>query len=611
MTYRILFALSTLLLASCTVSPHTPTETVYDPKITAQANTLLARASHSEEDEQIAYQLQAAEILLNAHETTAATQVLINIPSGNDSATATMPPPLQMRSHLVHAQLALLENDPNTAVAELAMINTDNPDPNILPPDLQQRTYTLRAQAYQRTNNHIESARAYTELAALSQSEQARTRYYAHTWERLQHTSPTALQQALDQGAGDAFRGWLALALLNKQHHDDSQALVVALRTWQYDYPDHPGEKIFSLHRLDRLASSKPAQHIALLLPLDGRLAPSAEAIRDGFLAAYYADTGNPSRPEITLFDTQSDQAVAAAYQQAIAADADWILGPLSKDGVEQLQKMKDLPVPVLALNYTHTPPHANQPLYQFGLLPEDEARQVAERAWQDGHARALLLVPENEWGERVTEAFQTRWEALGGSLLRVQTFPNQGDLSPTVRQLLSIDSSEARISGLRGTLRLQMTADPRRRQDIDMVFIAADPQKARQLRPLLEFYYASDIPVYGTASLYTGKPSPQTDRDLQGVIFCDIPWLFDEQHALPLNEVESLWPEHFTPFARLYALGIDSYELLQNIDPLTQLPQFGLAGATGILTLNNQHQVERQLIWLQIKNGAPAKLDT
>ena len=49
--------------------------------------------------------------------------------------------------------------------------------------------------------------------------------------------------------------------------------------------------------------------------------------------------------------------------------------------------------------------------MFQFALDPEEEARQVAQRVTADGRMRGLVLLPNNEWGQRVFRAFDTEIE--------------------------------------------------------------------------------------------------------------------------------------------------------------------------------------------------------
>ena len=70
------------------------------------------------------------------------------------------------------------------------------------------------------------------------------------------------------------------------------------------------------------------------------------------------------------------------------------IIGPLEKQHVARLHSETALPVPTLALNNVEGSSSYSNLLYQFALSPENEAVQIAERAWQDGHRYAAILSP-------------------------------------------------------------------------------------------------------------------------------------------------------------------------------------------------------------------------
>src|SRR5690554_7108230 len=82
----------------------------------------------------------------------------------------------------------------------------------------------------------------------------------------------------------------------------------------------------------------------------------------------------------------------------------------------------------------------------------------------------------------------------------------------------------------MRRLLRQSTEFEPRRRQDADWLFLVALPQQARQIKPTLAFNFASDLPVYSTSHVYSGEPNPSKDRDLNGIVFCDTPWLLDRK---------------------------------------------------------------------------------
>ena len=71
-------------------------------------------------------------------------------------------------------------------------------------------------------------------------------------------------------------------------------------------------------------------------LPFHGDFAEAADAARDGFLAAWYADAANAQRPAIAVHDT-SFEAIDVVYARAVEAGADFVVGPLRRGAVTSL----------------------------------------------------------------------------------------------------------------------------------------------------------------------------------------------------------------------------------------------------------------------------------
>lgn len=332
--------------------------------------------------------------------------------------------------------------------------------------------------------------------------------------------------------------------------------------------------------------------HIALLLPLKGPHAQPAQAIKAGFLA-YHKENALP----IKLYDTTQNSDIGALYYQAVGNGAQFVIGPLVKEEVYNLSKLTQstLPIPVLALNaHPDVKISASKPFFQFALSPEEEAKSLADKAWEQGHKSTSIIVPDNEWGKRVLNAFSTQWHSLGGTIPSTARIKAQQDPASSIRTLLKISHSYDPKKNQKNK-----TKEPARRQDIDMIVLAAPPEQARQLRPLLEFYEAQDLPVYSTSSVYSGVPNPQQDRDLNGIIFCDMPFI--------LNNLQDSAPSG--SLARLYAMGLDAYQLMARLPILSQSANAQYHGATGLLSIGANHKVERELSWAQIKNGVPLGL--
>ncbi len=345
---------------------------------------------------------------------------------------------------------------------------------------------------------------------------------------------------------------------------------------------------------------------IALMLPFHGPYAEVSKAIRDGFLAAYYQSAKNSNTPTLKIIDTSEGQ-VVSLYKQAVAEGANLVVGPLSKeDGIALLHA--GLTVPTLLLNNLPL----TQPipkLYQFGLAPEDEAKQAADKAWREGRKTTLIIAPDQDWGHRAAATFLASWQTYGGQSLGEMYYGQPNKLSNQVAALLQIDQSNARAKKMQSMVKQpDMRSTLYRRQDVDMIFLVATPEMARQIRPLINFYYAGNIPIYATSHIYSGTPNPAQDQDLNGIQFCAIPWEIAPQTLSPdlqalLQQVKTFWPKNFAQNPQFFAMGVDSYRLAQQLlaDP-NQIQS--MIGATGKLTLSQHQILLRELPWAQIING-------
>ena len=401
--------------------------------------------------------------------------------------------------------------------------------------------------------------------------------------------------------------GWLALAPVAVATRSDPFSLAQGLDRWIVAYPRHPAAEFLlpALREQDRLSQIYPAQ-VALLLPLSSLPQPAA-AVRDGFIAAYLQ---NPSGSEMRLRVYDTDELGSAeAYQQAQLDGAEFIVGPLLKPDVELIAANTSL-IPTLALNTVDTDQLLPPNFYQFGLAPEDEAAEAVRHAVANGAETAVALFPNSEWGLRVFQSFQTEFEALGGRLLESRAYDSSTqDFSLAITTLLNLADSNQRHQRLAANLGLPIEFEPRRRQDVDMIFFAADPGAARLLAPQFRFHFAGDLPTYATSDIYE-VAARGSDPDLNGVIFADIPWLLapDANTDALKSSLLRYWPQRTTRWLRLYGLGFDAYRML----PLLYNPDasfVSIPGMSGELWIDTDGRVRRRLPIAQFRNGVPAML--
>ena len=350
------------------------------------------------------------------------------------------------------------------------------------------------------------------------------------------------------------------------------------------------------------LEFSQPAQ-VALLLPLSGSgrdsatVIRAATAVRDGFMAAYYAD---PQRQaELRIYDTgQTGTLGLQQYRQALADGATQIVGPLQRDAVTAVLLEADGRVPVLALNHQHTEAPAAPRVYQFGLTPEAEASHMAGYMLENGHGRAIVLTPTSPWGQRMETTFVTRFERLGGRILGTYRYgESERDFGNVVRQAVGIIEASLRERQLQRVLGEELSFEAQPRHDLDAIFIAARPTQGRLIKPQLAFYNAGDLPAYSSSHIYSGRHNPEADRDLNGIQFCDAPWILGGHSFEPsLESVRQEFPEANGNAVRLFALGVDAYRSLPYLDWLNEYRSDTFPGVTGQLSIDRQGRVRRRL---------------
>lgn len=551
-------------------------------------------ATAAEADKKAAYQLKVVGAFVSGNYLPQAKQLLneLNIPATNSIQT--------IEKQLLLAQTYLADQQSNEALNHLAAIN----DIQLGKPAQQQRFYLIAAKTQQALGQHLKAANGYIALTTYLSTETELDKNRNNIWNNLQQLNKKQLRKLVAETSSQTHAGWYALALLGKTGLTQQRAIKQQVRDWSKQYPSHLNEKLAATLLSKKTDLQLHPKKIALLLPLSNKLAAAGKAVRDGFLAAYYKQNNNADIT-IQIYDSgQADMSIEGIYHQAIEDGAEFVVGPLDKSQVTRLIEDGDIDVPSLALNYADTGSSAKQ-LFQFGLSPEHEARQIAERAWMNGHRYALALVPEGAWGERIYQAFRSRFEEFGGMIDEYQSYPPQDhDFSKPIKTLLNIDESNSRKRALSRATQTRFTFSPRRRQDVDFIFMAAFPRQAHQIPPQLQFHHAADIPIYTTSHAFSGHSNPKKDRDLNGIIIGDSPWVLSSS---PLRkQIKALFPDGEKRYTRLYALGIDAFNLIPHIQRLETDITETYSGVTGYLRIYENRQIYRQLTWAVFSRGKP-----
>ena len=466
---------------------------------------------------------------------------------------------------------------------------------------IRRQALRLQAETQFSLGNYDQGLKALVDLANTLRRKGAIRAVHDQIWHRVSSLP----YQYLEQGSKHSdiiLAGWLQLAAISRSYQNHPGEQWDLFTEWRRRWKTHPGAKNppSQFKRNNRRVDSY--NQVALLLPLQDQYQIPSQVLIDGFLAAHYQALSRQSYsgPEVRIYDTSAQQ-IHTVYNLAVSDGAEMIIGPMRQSEVESLSTVPTLAVPTLSLNRLDND-QIIQPenLYQFGLSPLDELTQIADRAWNKDLRNIVLIVPDNSWGGRSAEFFKHYWTAKGGNLLEDVRYPSSvNDFTQLLKHPLQIDLSEQRGLKIKRFINSRIKFTARRRQDIDLVVMLSYPLKARQIKPALDFLYASNIPVIATSHIYNGEQQEGLDRDLSGVEFSSMPWTLSGHLPKDLNPDKQL----HTAYRHLYALGHDSFLVYRNLQRLQQSQTPPIYGSTGLLSLKN-NLVVREQKWAKFERG-------
>ena len=464
----------------------------------------------------------------------------------------------RQRYQLASAELALADKQPAQV---LALLTEATPGAS---PALAPRWHLARAAALQASGDAFgaagERARAQLALSGAPRSEnQAAIAALLGTLDDRTLSSRAAALPANDPLYNFAGRALLARGLQLPRPFDRDAG-------GQFDTSKRPPAMSDGY---------RPPARLAVLLPLSGRMATAAQPVRDGLLTGYYGETRR--RPEIDFIDTAGTPAGAlAAYDKAVAAGADFIVGPLGRDEVDAVYGRAQLPVPVLALNRGKDAPPAGSA--GFSLAPEDDGILAAEYLRGRERGKVLVLHSNDDGGRRTATAFSERFKQRGGQVVATIA------VSDTVADI----GAQLRGAG-----------------QVDGVLLAVRAPQARQLAPQLALAGLGGASRVGTSQLVVGSGKAEEDTALDGIVYPSERWNVHSVAGLPsAASVGQMLPSARGAAGRLFAFGFDAWKITAYLEILAQ--QGGLTGATGTLYLDGNGNILRVPAWSTFSSGRP-----
>ena len=328
-------------------------------------------------------------------------------------------------------------------------------------------------------------------------------------------------------------------------------------------------------------------RRFGVILPLQGGYRRVGDSVLAGVMAAYWAD--DPKyRARVTFYKEEQYGSLRDAYAKAVRDGAEVMIGPLSKESVQKMVESTVIAKPTIALNTTRSEGWQERDLYQFSLSIEDEAIYAARALYNSGHRRVFVLHEDNEVGGRGMRAFSSEMLRLNGRVADTVQFsartlpydiPARQIAEATYRvKALSVNPTEQRYQVYRKG---------------DAVFMAGERGGLAGMTWALKEAGVTDLPIVTTSHAHAG------DTGIDGVYAVDLPWIAD---ARMRTEVWGRTPVDFQEEERrlderLFAMGMDSYRLAQNIDWMAQNRDRTLAGVTGVLTVGSGGRIQREMV--------------
>tara|TARA_B100000029_G_scaffold193242_2_gene191354 strand:- start:1638 stop:3488 length:1851 start_codon:yes stop_codon:yes gene_type:complete len=592
--------LGLILLGTACISAPEPVRAPPQPQSTTESiDELLRQAELKSGDSAAELRLQAISNLITEGHIDRATSEIESIGEPSDLNSN-----LQLLFALTKAELALTQDNISAALRWLTGALTESATTN---------TAAGRNLIFVRAQLFLENSRVFeavTDMAELTESWPLddETTLFEDLWYTLTSLDDDELNSLATDADSYELRGWIELARIYQDDQNSIRSQLDSIVQWRRIWARHSAASRLPapLKALQQTWDNRPS-HIALILPIQE---PAGNAIQEGFLTAYYqALSVSRELPRVSIFDSSRIETIYSIYNQAIDSGADLIIGPLDKNLVNQIQALPEIPVPTLALNYTDNEEITGN-LFQFGLAPEDEISQIVNLAWESGHRNAAVLMPDTFDYGRLQKFFIESWKDKGGQVVASTNFFGDSDYADVIKRLMAIDSSEARAERLLDLLpRRNMEFTPRRRSDIDYIFLVANPRQGRQIKPTLAFYFAENIPVFSMPSIYNGRDNQQENRDLDGIVFTDAPWILNPGGELN-DKINSNLRQAQGPLQRLRAMGIDSFMLYPRLFQLAERQIGSLRGTTGILTMSENQRIHRNLEPARFEDGLAVPFD-
>ncbi|MEP0357754.1 penicillin-binding protein activator [Paraglaciecola sp.] len=481
------------------------------------------------------------------------------------------------------------------------------------------RINVLESEFYVRRKQWINAAGSLlnTTLPEVQKSQQV--------WSLIKNLNLPELEQASLQQPD--LQPWLQLAIINIRFALSPIEYKQQLLNWQsrnltQTVANNLPQEVIEMLQLEPVEPSK----IAILIPLSGRLASQGIAIKKGVLASYYHDLESAQTKDSQVIKELHffDSALKTPEElNASVKNFDVVIGPLIKEKVAGLHEILPSNKVMLGLNRLETTSansistrpngsleiEPSQPVehYFFSLAPEDEAQQLAKHVFKHKFVHPVIFAAEGSSTQRMAQAFTNEWKKQTGRSPELTTFTSNKDMRTQVSSVLDVAQSRSRIQQIEYLSNKEVIGVERNRRDIDAIILFANPEQTELLNPIIEAslspFARKSLSVFASSRSYSIDVNQNSLRDLRSLTFTDMPWMLPDHKWQELSaEVNKLWPQEKDSLLRLFAMGVDAYNLIPQLRTLKLLSNVNSHGLTGDINIDSLGVIHRILPLAQVK---------
>jgi len=235
-----------------------------------------------------------------------------------------------------------------------------------------------------------------------------------------------------------------------------------------------------------------PSVKVGLLIPLSGDSVAVGNAMLDAATMAvsdaYLTTPSDQIHSRIILIPKDTGQTAAETKvnaQQAIDQGATFIIGPLFSQSVAAVAPIaKEHHIKMLT--FSNNSAVAEDGVYVFGFLPEQQVSRMAEYAYLHNLTHIALLAPNDAYGEKIKTKLLESYSQKGGTVAPAELYAP----SPT-----NINAAVARLS--------QAYVNAKDDRRFDAIFIA---EGGAQLKNIIAALKRSKIDLKKVKLLGTGQ---------------------------------------------------------------------------------------------------------